>query len=358
MVRRNLVALITVLVLLAAGCGKSSSTVTVEATGEFLAASADRTVEEGTGRYEATVSYTGEDAAFFGDAELTMTGAYDVAAERWMGTADMGAFITDMLEGSMLQGDTLDPAAEAELSRFRELAESGELQMEMVQDGTVLYMHLGLFTALAQMEGTEGVPADLRDRWMRMDLTELGGMGQLQESLGTSGSMDPQATLEMLHGSAGGVEDRGSAEVRGVETTRLSGTVTIRDAIEAQPDAELRERMEGMLAGLGMSGMLDLEYSVEVFVDDQGRVRRVAMDIPLDEAIAEMPEEALGVEGAGDAAALPTDLGMSMTMDYFDLGEDVEIRVPAADETVDHTELFPQGQMSGVVGPGQAPMSS
>jgi hypothetical protein len=91
-----------------------------------------------------------------------------------------------------------------------------------------------------------------------------------------------------------------------VETTHLSATVDLADALEAAPEAQ-REQLQEQLDsfGAGADDVLATDMPVDVYIDGDGRVRRfeVAMEIP----------------GAGD---------MNVTIDFSDFGDDVDIEVP------------------------------
>ncbi|MDZ7732485.1 MAG: hypothetical protein U5R31_04670 [Acidimicrobiia bacterium] len=359
---RRLLLLMGAVALVATACGQGSDTVQVEANEGFLAASAERTVEAGTGRFEATTSFgDGAMSAFLGDFTMVVSGAYDTENQRSSASYDMGTMFEAILESPMAQMGEMggEGEGEAELEQMRELVESGALRVEMVQDGSVMYMLMGFLGAMNQLEGAEEVPAalaDLEDKWLRYDLSI---MGELGESLGTQGMVtDPQVMLEMLEGSTGGVEEVGEAEVRGVATTRLSGTVTVREAVEAQSDGDLQQRMESMYEGMGMAGFLDME-PVDVYVDDEGLVRAGRDDLQL-RRHGRGVRRCRGIRAGRFRARRHGRNGCAMstsTVDFFDFGDDVDISVPPDDEVVDYTELLADEELSSFFGP-QGEMSS
>jgi len=131
---------------------------------------------------------------------------------------------------------------------------------------------------------------------------------------------DPSAFLDFLHGTGGEVTDMGREQVRGVDTTHLHATVKLRDALDSASGAE-RDRLQRAIDQLGdqASALLDGEMPVDVFVDDNGMVRELAFDFSVP-------------DGSGSTASKAT-----LTIDLFDLGADVEISPPPADQVTDVT---------------------
>lgn len=69
--------------------------------------------------------------------------------------------------------------------------------------------------------------------------------------------------------------------------------------------------------------MLDNEFTVNVFVDDAGLVRRYTMNF----------DDFYGGEGPGTVSGL-------ITLDFSDFGTPVTIDIPADDEVVDFADAF------------------
>jgi len=136
---------------------------------------------------------------------------------------------------------------------------------------------------------------------------------------------DPSAFLDFLHGTGGEVTDMGREQVRGVDTTHLHATVKLRDALDSASGAE-RDRLQRAIDQLGdqASALLDGEMPVDVFVDDNGMVRELAFDFSVP-------------DGSGSTASKAT-----LTIDLFDLGADVEISPPPADQVTDVTTKLGQ----------------
>ena len=170
---------------------------------------------------------------------------------------------------------------------------------EIVYDGRVLYM-----TA----PGSEAA----QGRWVAMDLGEEGRFGQL----GAFDRTDPAQALAYLE-AADDVEEIGTEEVRGAETTHYRLTVDLRKAAEGSP--EYRAVIEQSLRG-GTA-----EVPTEVWVDGDGRVRRVRMvyaDVPTPD---------------GEAA------DVTVTTELYDFGADVDVEPPPRDQVLNMDQIAGAG---------------
>jgi hypothetical protein len=138
-----------------------------------------------------------------------------------------------------------------------------------------------------------------------IDLSDLLGSGSFS---GGSGAADPAAFLQQLRGVSGDVADLGPHDVRGVATTHFSTAFSVREALAAAP-TEQAEAMEQLYAGMPDS-FLDAEQTMDVFVDDDGLVRRMQIESP-------------GVTVSG--VTVPSSTAI---LDYFDFGAEVSIEAP------------------------------
>ena len=137
-------------------------------------------------------------------------------------------------------------------------------------------------------------------RWAAMSLSLAGG---------ATGSMTPNATgfLEALRGISTEIEELGSREINGQDAQGFRATVDVDEAVEQAPP-DYRDLVADSLAQAEAAGMT--EIPTEIWVTDDGLPVRLVMD-------------------------LTTDLfDMSMTMDYLDVGIDVDIEKPPAAETI------------------------
>lgn len=170
------------------------------------------------------------------------------------------------------------------------------IEMEIVTDGTVMYMSSGQFGSLPG--GSE---------WMALDLS----FGELDTPLPTN--VDAKGELALLE-AAGNVQKLGEEEVRGVSTTHYRGTVSVSESAE-----QLRE--EG---AKDLASYIEEEGSplwVEAWVDTDRLVRRARL-------VHSQPS------GKGRA---PTTI--DVRMDFFDFGAHPEIDVPESSEVFDATDL-------------------
>jgi hypothetical protein len=224
------------------------------------------------------------------DLTVTAEGAFDTEARR-------GQLVTE------LSGD---------LAFLEDLAST-----EVVYDGDVAYLKAPFVDLL-----TDGKP------WVKIDASELEGAREQLDAAGASGATD---LLEFLT-SVGEVEELGAESVRGVATRHLGVQIDIGQALDqADPDkaASLRSR----LSELGVDLDRFTAIPAEVWVDDDGYVRRFSMTFDLGAFAADLGEELpSGTEGAS----------VTQTVELFDFGAPVEIEVPPADQVgeVDLADLL------------------
>lgn len=154
-------------------------------------------------------------------------------------------------------------------------------------------------------------------------------MGEMYDSLAGSSStaMDPSSFLDQLRAVDGGVEEVGTLDVRGVATTRLSATYSMRESLAALPE-EQAEALEAMYAELP-SSFLDAEQQVDVFVDDDGLLRRMQVASP-----------SVDLQGV----ALPAS---TTILDYFDFAADIDIEAPSDCTEVSTSPFGPSGDLTG-----------
>ena len=161
--------------------------------------------------------------------------------------------------------------------------------------------------------------------WVTADVAEIaeaagidvGGLGELMR-------MTPEQQLAGLE-AAGSIEKVGEEEIDGANTTHLKGTVKFDDYLRALP-AEKRARIEKLIdqvealpGGESVRRDLDRPTPVELWVDDDSRIRRIKQE-------TKVPAQQ-GVPGGSFA----------MTMDYSDFGTELNIDPPEGDEVWDAT---------------------
>ena len=268
---------------------------TGDAAVSALQAAPDAVADAGTATFTMTmeITYEGE------TVELVATGAYDNPADQMSMSMDMGAMFEQLAAAS---GEEVP-------------AELGDGRMEMVADGDTVYMHFSVFEVLT---GTSD--------WLSMSAEDLGTDA---ESLGLGASAsDPTKLLESLRGVHGEPEVVGQEEVGGVATTHYHATMSLADALAQVPEDQ-RAEVEAALDDLAEGS--DAEIPVDVWIDGDGLPRRVTMDMG----------------GAMDAIA-PGGGGVTMTIEFSDYGEPVDIQVPSPDEVTPFSEV-----MGGLGGLGE-----
>ena len=168
----------------------------------------------------------------------------------------------------------------------------------------------------------EGVDLPSGAEWVGVDLARtLAAMGIDAEGFGALVNADPGAQLRALT-SAKGMEEVGEEELGGVPTTHFRGTVRARDLVAELP-AERRRRAQEALDDLlaGTPGG-DAPQAVDVWVDDDQRIRRMRQRVaaPAQEGVP-----------AGRA---------DVTVDYGGFGTPLTAKAPPDGEVFDATRAI------------------
>ncbi|HVM20349.1 MAG TPA: DUF6612 family protein [Egibacteraceae bacterium] len=258
---RTLTAVLTAAaVVLLPACGTAQDEASAQ---ERIAQAPAATEAAGSARMDMDMTMTVQ-----GD-EVTVTGegAMDFATEQATMTMEMGALMPG----------------------------GGSQSMEIRTDGSTIFL---LMPNAQEM----GLPTP----WIRMDVDEMAGLrglGELQQM-----SNDPAGSMNMLRGASEDIREVGTEEIRGVSTTHYQATVDLERAAEQAPEGA-GEALRQQIEVLGRSTV-----PVEVWLDDEGRVRRqqVVMDLSQAQGAAagQGPEE------------------MRMTVELFDFGAEVDVAPP------------------------------
>jgi hypothetical protein len=185
--------------------------------------------------------------------------------------------------------------------------------MEIYLADGVMYMSASTFAEL-------GAPTDAfggKD-WVAIDLNDVVPGFESIAELG-SGQNDPSRAFEYLKG-ASDVELVGTEDMDGEATTHFRGSLDLERALAQLPaDAqeEVRATMDQFQSQFGTTSM-----PFEVWVDDQGRIRRMTYE----------------VETSPDAAQA---FSLSTTMDITDYEADLDFDVPSREQAIDLSELAP-----------------
>lgn len=147
--------------------------------------------------------------------------------------------------------------------------------------------------------------------WMKIDLVRAGEeFGLDLDALMSSRPTDALASLESTTGE---VEEVGTETVRGIETTRYRATIDF-DKAAAEGPEDLRESMGRIRELTGLSTV-----PVEVWIDEDGLVRRLTQNQKLPDGAGRMETE--------------------LTMDLYDFGPRVEVDPPPSNKVFDATAL-------------------
>lgn len=303
--RRRLAVLTIAVALLAAGCGVTGSTESAGVAGSGRAATGSTTTVQLNER-----SFTGTGGAVFltkaAEAtskvdSVTMAMTMTMAGLPAVGEATVhyeGAFDNQSGRGSLSMdlGDLL--------GSLGSLGSSGSGQemgtIEMVLDGDTVYLKSPLFS----MIGGDGKP------WLKADAKDLSGDGS---SFGGSMQTDPGAFLDFLKGVGGTLETVGREDVRGEATTHLRTEI---DLVKLLKDSSAAERadLEKQLEGLGGAGDTVRKIPAEVWVDDNGYVRKFQM--------------VFDFSGAAGSSTELGDTKMTIEVEMYGFNEPVTVTIP------------------------------
>ena len=147
--------------------------------------------------------------------------------------------------------------------------------------------------------------------WVKVDLERaLKKLGVDLANLGVGQS--PTGVLAQLRGSTN-TQKVGTETIDGVRTTHYRGTVDVQDALD-QATAKERKTLQRLLDEAKAHGVDATSTTFDVWVGDDGLVRRLTQRV--------------GSVG-------------HLTITFSDYGEPVHIEAPAADATVDLSDLSP-----------------
>jgi LppX_LprAFG lipoprotein len=175
---------------------------------------------------------------------------------------------------------------------------------EVILDGLVAYLNVPPSLAQVLPEGKA---------WIKIDLAKLGeAQGVDLAQLMQFNQANPNGVLGYLHGATADFETVGEEKVRGVATTHYRGTIDLRK-VAAQGSSETRKSYEQIIEISGTN-----RIPMEVWIDGDGLARRVKYAQPL---------------GSGQGK-------LTLAMDLYDFGVEVNVKTPSEDQTLDLMELI------------------
>lgn len=210
-----------------------------------------------------------------------------------------------------------------------------DLGMQLVTDGDVTYIHAPGYADLGLPVDATTPPMialaqELGDKWGRVDLAALGDeSARMVSQLNQGQNLDPAFFLELVQ-ATDRVEELGGDIVDGRAQIGLSADVPMVAILEAQGiDAAA---LTASAAPDTAEALASFSLGVEVWLDGEGLVRRLGMD--LGKGLEQLLEEH-ELEGEERFAGFEfrTDITFS---DHGD--ESIEVDLPAEGDTIDVTE--------------------
>lgn len=212
----------------------------------------------------------------------------------------------------------------------------GELTIDLGQLGAAAGGPSSLKTVFVKDTVYTQLPGARGAQWVKIGPEQLQQMG-LPASSAQSGQNDPRATLQMLRGVSDDVTEVGKEDVRGETTAHYRGTVNLDKAVEQSPP-EVRPQVQQAVQQLGTRQM-----PVDVWVDKQGRMRRLSYELDLSNAMAS--QAGASQSGAPKGQAVPAGLGkMLVTIELFDFGVPVNVTPPPDNQVVPLDQVIRQQQ--------------
>ena len=228
------------------------------------------------------------------------SGAFDLASKRSDTTIDLSGLIE-----AAKSSDSIDM-----LGLF------GDGKFEIITDNDAVYLHAGFLSAL--LGGDEKKP------WVKLPADKS---TQVTNDL-SGGLADATALLDLLRDKGATVTDEGEADVQGQTTHHYQATISVADALAAAPESS-RGKAHAFIDQLGAEAS-NVKLPIDVFVDDQGLVRRMQMTFDGD---------VLKQLASADPKAATDQGTATFTLDLLDLGKSVDIQLPPADQVGDAKDL-------------------
>jgi len=135
--------------------------------------------------------------------------------------------------------------------------------------------------------------------WIKVDLSALASQAGVNVgSLGQLQSADPSQAIQLLEGAVSDMRRVGEESVRGAKTTRYRGTLDLNRAAAEAPG------VSSAVSALGTATV-----PTDVWIDSEGRVRKMTLAIEAGTAQFEMYDFGTAVDLRPPAASEVTDLG-------------------------------------------------
>lgn len=160
--------------------------------------------------------------------------------------------------------------------------------------------------------------------WIKMDLDQFARQAGLP-GFGSFTSQDPTSALRFLR-AADDVTVAGRESVRGAATTHYRMVIDVGKAAEGLSKAE-RAGWSKLIEGTGLE-----QFPMEVWLDEQGRARRLHFSMEIADLGSIGGEAVKGQKGT-----------MTFSTDLFDFGSAVTVAAPKPDQVSDYAEFAKLG---------------
>jgi hypothetical protein len=261
-------------------------------------------------RFEGRMLIVGNpDSDLPGSYEISIAGAYDVAANASDLTIDMGGVFAAFAEAD---GEQIPPEMAALLDEPMQVIVVDEM-------GWMKWPFLSLLAGSA--EGG--------DLWIELGADEV---SDTTESFGfTSAAGDPTEMLERLAAAEASLEDLGVETVNGVEARHWRALLDL-EALAEQSSPEERAELEAQFGDVAAA-----EFPLDVWIGvADGYIYRYVLELSSDAVLAGDPESEV------DSA--------TVTFDFFGYNADQGISPPPAELITSGEELFSGGFFDGFGG--------
>jgi hypothetical protein len=181
--------------------------------------------------------------------------------------------------------------------------------------------------AYVRMPSVAGVALPDGKQWISVDASKLELPSSSGDStLGISGQSNPAKILAYLERVSNGVQQVGTEHVRGEEATHYQASVDLGKAVDrADVPPALRRAVDELQGNT-------TDIPVDVYVDGEGRVVRLEMDLDLASFLG-----ASGSTGSEGGASI------ALTQDFYDFGTSVNVEAPPADQVTTIDGFRPPG---------------
>ncbi len=293
------VVLVAFLGLVASGCGGSQVAIPELTSFTSVAqssASSDSAQFELT--FDLTVPGVGKSLSF------TAGGGFDTPAKHSRMSVDLSSLADLMSQLGPLLGDTVSGGLAT--------TDPADWKLDVIVDGDVVYLR---FPPIAK-ELPDG------KTWVKGNAKELSQSGTTGlDQAGSLSGIDARDVFGLLEGVSGTIESVGSEDVRGVTTSHYRATLDPAKLTALVP-ADQRESLGGVDEAAKQAGLDELP--IDVWVDGEGRVRKLSIDLD-----AKLP-------GSEES------LQASLVIEVYDYGMPLELELPPADQVADAATLKPK----------------